>query len=256
MAFIMNASDLRPSVSGNKMHKYADDTYLLVPASNSNTITAELTQVGQWAASNNLKLNTNKSTEMIVRNKRALNIDSVPPPPLGVVRAVYLDILGVKIQENLSMAEHVESLISCANQNLYALKTLKSRDLPDAQLINVCRATLISRVLYASPVWYGFSSAADKARLQALKQLGGVIVTKAARWGVWAKNGPTLDEMFCAADSSLFRKVLNDRFHVLHRILPPIKSHGHNLRRRAHNRILPLKTPSLERNFIIRTLYL
>ena len=85
---------------------------------------------------------------------------------------------------------------------------------------------------------YGFSSAADRARLQA-------IVTKAARWGVWAKNGPTLDEMFCAADSSLFRKVLNDRFHVLHRILPPIKSHGHNLRRRAHNRILPLKTPSL-----------
>ena len=96
MAFIMNASDLRPSVSGNKMHKYADVTYLLVPASNSNTITAELTQVGQWAESNNLKLYTNKSTEMIVRNKRALDIDSVPPPPLGVVRAVYLDILGFK----------------------------------------------------------------------------------------------------------------------------------------------------------------
>ena len=166
---------------------------------------------------------------MIVRNKRAPSIDSVPPPPLGVVRAVYLDILGVKIQENLSMAGHVESLISCANQNLYALKTLKSHGLPD-QLINVCRATLIARILYASPAWYGFSSAADRARLQA-------IVTKAARWGVWAKNGPTLDEMFCAADSSLFRKVLNDRFHVLHRILPPIKSHGHNLRRRTQSNI-------------------
>ena len=81
------------------------------------------------------------------------------------------------------------------------------------------------------------------------------IITKAARWGVWAKNGKTLDEMFIAADQSLFSKVLNDRFHVLHRLLPPIKSHGHNLRRRAHNRTLPTKTPSLERNFIMHMLY-
>ena len=79
------------------------------------------------------------------------------------------------------MAGHVESLISCASQNLYGLKTLKSHGLPDAQLINVCRATLIARILYASPAWYGFSSAADRTRLQA-------IVTKAARWGVWQRT--------------------------------------------------------------------
>ena len=138
-----------------------------------------------------------------------------------MVRASSIEVLGVTIQENLSMAGHVESLIGSASQNLYALKTLKSHGLLDAQLNNVCRATLIARILYASPAWYGFSSAADRIRLQA-------IITKAARWGVWAKNGKTLDEMFIAADQSLFSKVLNDRFHVLHRLLPPIKSHGHN----------------------------
>jgi hypothetical protein len=154
----------------------------------------------------------------------------------------------VKIQENLSMTGHVDSLISSAGQNLYALKTLKSHGLPDAQLNNVCRATLIARILYASPAWFGFSSAADRIRLQA-------IISKAAKWGVWAKNGKTLYEMFSAADKSLFSKVLNDRYHVLHRLLPPIKSHEHNLRKRVHNRMLPLKTPSLERNFFIRMLY-
>jgi hypothetical protein len=229
------------------MHKYADDSYLLIPASNSHTITAELTQIGQWAASNNLKLNTNKSTEMIVRNKRT-SIDSAPPPPAGVERAAALEILGVKIQDNLSMAGHVESLIGSANQNLYALKTLKSHGLPDAQLNNVCRATMIARILYASPAWFGFASAGDRTRLQA-------IISKAARWGVWPKNGQTLDQMLCAADKSLFSKVLNNSSHVLHSLLPPIKSHGRNLRKRAHNRILPLKTPSLERNFLIRMLY-
>jgi hypothetical protein len=247
IAFILNAYDLRPSAPGNKMHKYADDSYLLIPASNSHTITAELTQIGQWAASNNLKLNTNKSTEMIVRNKRT-SIDSAPPPPAGVERAAALEILGVKIQDNLSMAGHVESLIGSANQNLYALKTLKSHGLPDAQLNNVCRATMIARILYASPAWFGFASAGDRTRLQA-------IISKAARWGVWPKNGQTLDQMLCAADKSLFSKVLNNSSHVLHSLLPPIKSHGRNLRKRAHNRILPLKTPSLERNFLIRMLY-
>ena len=122
MAFIINASDLSPSTPGNKLHKYADDTYLLVPATNSHTITAELNQIGQWAVKNNLKLNTNKSSELIIRTKRA-SISPVPPPPLGVERVASLDVLGVKIQENLSMTGHVDSLISSAGQNLYVLKT-------------------------------------------------------------------------------------------------------------------------------------
>ena len=37
--------------------KYADDTYLLIPASNIQTRAAELQNVEQWAETNNLKLN-------------------------------------------------------------------------------------------------------------------------------------------------------------------------------------------------------
>ena len=42
VAFIINASDLHPQSEPNKMFKYADDFYLLVPASNSESIISEI----------------------------------------------------------------------------------------------------------------------------------------------------------------------------------------------------------------------
>ena len=70
IAFILNASDLKASAQGNILRKYADDTYLICPATNSHTIAAEMTHIAQWADNNNLRLNPTKSTEMIVHNKR------------------------------------------------------------------------------------------------------------------------------------------------------------------------------------------
>ena len=49
LAFILNASDLRTSTPGNKMHKYADDASLVVPANKSHTIVGELAHIATWA---------------------------------------------------------------------------------------------------------------------------------------------------------------------------------------------------------------
>ena len=93
---------------------------------------------------------------------------------------------------------------------------------------------------------FGITTAADKMRFQA-------VVNKAMKWGLYRKGAPTLDTLVSDSDRGLFKKILNDPHHVLHRLLPPIKSHVHNLRR--HNWVLPLKNNSLERNFIMRMLY-
>ena len=42
--YVFVASDLHPSSPANRICKYADDTYLLVPASNSNSIPQEIQQ--------------------------------------------------------------------------------------------------------------------------------------------------------------------------------------------------------------------
>ena len=64
MAFIINATDLQPLTQTNFMFKYADDFYLVVPASNFFAITAELKHISAWASENNLKLNKQKPARL------------------------------------------------------------------------------------------------------------------------------------------------------------------------------------------------
>ena len=79
-AYVINASDLKANDPSNYLDKYADDTYFIVPASNSCTIPAELDNVSAWATANNLSLNVTKSCEMIVRRPRmAVNDPACSP---------------------------------------------------------------------------------------------------------------------------------------------------------------------------------
>src|SRR5207245_2012446 len=166
-SFLVCASDLRPVNQGNHMNKYADDVYLIVPASHSHTCVSELNHVADWAQDNNLKLNTDKSQEMIVMSKRDTGKVKVPkPPPLpNIKRVESMIMLGVKINENLRMTEHIHDKIQQCSKSLFALKTLKSHGMPTAELREIYRATTLSNLLYAAPAWWGFTLAEDRLRL-------------------------------------------------------------------------------------------
>ena len=60
VSYVINASDLRTICLMNKLFKYADDTYLVVPASKSDTIESELQSIASWSESNNLTLKHQK----------------------------------------------------------------------------------------------------------------------------------------------------------------------------------------------------
>jgi len=53
----MNAADLTTVTSGNQLYKYADDTYIIVPAVDIQSRRAELAHIEKWAVANNLKVN-------------------------------------------------------------------------------------------------------------------------------------------------------------------------------------------------------
>jgi hypothetical protein len=79
-SYVVTASNLHPITTGNSMHKYADDTYHVVPAANVQSCEAEIANVELRADVNNLKLNRTKSAKLVFvprRSKRAL---MVPPP--------------------------------------------------------------------------------------------------------------------------------------------------------------------------------
>jgi len=72
-SYVVNAADLTILSSINQLVKHADDTYLVIPASNVERRAAELDHVEQWAAVNrpNLRLNRDKCTEIIFVDGRS-----------------------------------------------------------------------------------------------------------------------------------------------------------------------------------------
>ena len=173
----------------------------------------------------------------------------VPPPHLlGITRVESMVILGVTVNDTLTFDDHVCRIISLSSQSLYALRVLRSHGLEGAALWDVTRATLVSKMLYASPVWWGSITAAAKQRLQSL-------LSKLQRVGFLPQQFSTFAELCEQADRSLFASVISNPAHVLASLLPPIRCTGYDLRKRAHDHLIPRADSIMRRNFIIRMLY-
>jgi len=220
--------------------------YLIVPSANSFSIPSEMNHIISWAAPNNLKLNPSKSCEIIFKKPRSRASD--PPLTPGLVRVQSLKILGVTLQSNLSVSEHVDNLVSNAARAMYALKTLKSNGLSARLLSAVSSSTLVSSLTYASPSWSGFTSQEDCVRLQS-------VLNRASRWGLCDQDStPIFLSLRDKADHSLFLKSSSPG-HVLHQCFPPVRSLQRGLRPRTHNFTLPINSSLLKRNFIYRMLF-
>ena len=234
------------SQEGNFLFKYADDTYLLVPATNTHTIPLELLHIENWAKQNNLTLNKSKTVEVIF-HKPGFHKFSPPPPSLGINRVPHVKVLGVTLSGDFSLKHHVEELVASSAQSLFALKTLKSHGLPPPALSSVTRATLISKLSYCSAAWRGFTSVNDLDRLDS-------VLNRAKRWGLYSPGSPSLNEIRDIADKKFFSKILSTH-HSLHFLLPPIRSHSHFLPQPTSPLLFPCKNPLSSKNFIPRMLF-
>jgi len=248
VTYVISASDLCPLHKGNSFDKYADDSYLIVPSVNSSTIAEELEHIAKWAHDNNLKLNRSKTKEIVVHRPRAKNL-LFPPAVDGVERLDVINVLGVLVDSTLSFRAQVDRLVGQSAQTLYALRILKHHGLCGPPLWNVATATLLSRLLYASPVWWGMVDAGGRHRLQS-------VLNKAVKQGFLPKDQASLELLCDSADMKLFASILRNPQHVLHQFLPPVKHTTHNLRSRAHNRVLPnVKDSLFRKTFINRMIF-
>jgi hypothetical protein len=69
-AYVVYAADLQPVTAGNDIMKYADDTHLVIPASNAASRETELDNIETWSKANNLQLNREKSMEVVFADRR------------------------------------------------------------------------------------------------------------------------------------------------------------------------------------------
>jgi len=247
--FITAISKLKTVHPSNRLIKYADDTYLLIPTSHSATIAAELDHVTDWAATCNLKLNSKKTFEMVIRRPRGrAGRDAVPITTPGLTRVSSMVILGVTMNETLSFESHITRICCQARQSLYALRILVAHGLSGPMLYDVVRATTVARMLYAAPAWWGFAGQQEKNRLQsAMRRL--------IRLRYLPEDSPSFEHLCNTADSRLFSAVLGNPGHVLHGLLPPKKPLPYTLRPRLHDRFIPQADNLSRRSFIIRMLY-
>ena len=96
-SYVVTASDLKPVCEQNKLVKYADDTYIVIPACCSDSRSSEIDGVMRWARANNLQLNRDKTKEIIFVDKRRKRSVSEPPVLLGITRVTSLTELGVTL---------------------------------------------------------------------------------------------------------------------------------------------------------------
>lgn len=251
-AYIVTAADLIPTVPGNELCKFADDTYLIIPARNVASRRAELDNIDGWSNRNNLRLNCAKSSEVIFTDNRRRRRHAAEPDPLpGIARSHSLKMLGVDIADDFTVTQHVQRLTTSSAQTLYALRVLRRNGLSDSALQQVFRATAVARLIYAASAWRGFTKASDRQRIDS-------VIHRARRLGYSAPDMPTVTELCDCADDELFGKAVRLSNHVLHGLLPPpaTATQHYKLRHRAHTLQLPEHTTHLsDCNFITRMLY-
>ena len=119
------------------------------------------------------------------------------------------------IFRKLSNNEHVKNILTICYQRCYLLKCLKAQGLPAKQLNVVFSAIVVSRIIYALPAWGGFLSNDLIAKLDAFFK-------KAFRWG-YSCDLRRLSVLSHEADEHLFHKIVNNKDHCIHQLLPPEK---------------------------------
>ena len=120
---------------------------------------------GRKTNNNNLRINRAKSAEIVFTNCKGKRVED-PPPQMPDVRSVTsIEMLGVTMTDHLSAGELVRDVVGKCAQSLHALKLLRHHGMSDDSLRHVYKAVILSKLLYASPAWWGFTNAADKQRL-------------------------------------------------------------------------------------------
>jgi len=101
---------------------------------------------------------------------------------------------------------------------------------------------------YAVSASWGYTTAADKQRLEAL-------IRRAVRVGLYPADGPNLRQLVADMDDALFVRIQANKQNVLQQLLPAPTCYKYVLRSRRHDYTLSIKTDYDDCNFITRMLY-
>ena len=159
--------------NGGICHQYADDTQLymrLEPGlSNINSLSKCADSVATWFLQNGLKLNPSKTDSIIFGTAQRLKNVATPKPTLEclgvpIASADSVHILGVTLDNTLTLNKHVSNTVSSCNYHIRALKHIRSSLTHDAAVAIAC-SLVNTRLDYCNSLLYS-TSQKNIARLQ------------------------------------------------------------------------------------------
>ena len=134
-------------------------------------------------------------------------------------------------------------------QTVHALRTLCNHGVMNTTLQIVFKSVAVAKRVYAASAWYGFCTATDRDRLEA-------VIRRGIRSGLRSTDQLSVKELIDYANDSLFRQLMYNENHVLHQLLPASHHSDYDWRPRNHDRLLTQKPNStVESDFIIRMLF-
>ena len=169
LLFTLLTHDCTPSSSSNLFIKFADDTTVVGLISNDEETAYrdEVSLLATWCKDNNLRLNVEKTKEIVVDFRRRhsqhapLILDGA-----AVEQVSSTKFLGVHISEDLSWSNNSASLAKKAHQRLYFLRKLRRARAPTTIMHTFYRGTIESILSSCITVWYGACTVSCRKTLQ------------------------------------------------------------------------------------------
>ena len=124
---------------------YADELKLLFKSLNFQN---DLSKLMNWNVANIMLINASKTTCISFKGHNQVDINSVP-----FENIMNHSDLGVLISHNLKWEPHLKLKLSKASKSFFFLKQSIQWSLPSRVKLSLYSSTVLSVLLYASPVW-------------------------------------------------------------------------------------------------------
>lgn len=241
--FALYFSSYQPLDNKVNLVKYADDITLLVPvfkddADDLSIFSSEVNHFRSWCYDHRMLINDNKTKVLSV------NFSCSPLQNVYDSESVLcVKILGLFFNRTLTWSHHFQNIATSVSKRLYVLRVLKPI-LGHDQLILVFNCIVRSLIEYGSAVFINPGSVLNN-KLEILCKRAFRIIHGLKIRSCDKCEMLNVGERRKMLAMRLFRQVVNDSKHVLHRLLPPQSE-------RSKRFILPqVKTDRRLRGFVL-----
>lgn len=205
--------------------KYVDDTTLWEACDKKGSdskIQIAADQASTWCQTNNMKINADKTKEMIIDfSRKPFHFDPISMNDSDLECVNKTKLLGVIINDSLSWHDHVDYICGKAAKRLYFLRLLKRANIPSVDIVHVFCSIIRSLLEYACEIWNPGLTKQQSNKLELIQKRAFKIALPNIRYdeALLQCNIKTLHSRREDICKTFFDNICNPN-HKLHNLLP------------------------------------